>query len=215
MPNTSQFQGHGRHPHGPPGFIRVLHILKYVATGIVVTSLIFALHRRACSPSRRAHRRARREERRRRRSFNRARRHHAIRRFLARITGRPFDEDSDDFEKREALLANAENGVSNAMSNEILQFRNAAGVVGEIVAAGVPAPQQLPPRVESLSRMPAHDIGSEVGYGEQLPAYEDDADSEVSSIADGLRYTPGSTQYTPSQSEEGSLSDILGADTKN
>jgi hypothetical protein len=37
----------------------------------------------------------------------------------------------------------------------------------------------------------------------------------MSSIADGLRYTPGSTEYNPSQSREGSVSDILGPDTKN
>jgi hypothetical protein len=188
-----------------------LHFLKFFVTGIVVSCLVFVIHRRACSAPRRADRRARREERHRRRSFNRARRHQAFRRFLARICGHAFNEDGDDNEEK--LLANAEDGLSGTMEDEITQFRNAAGVVEEMVAAEEARPQ-FPPRVDSRS-MTAHEIGSQVGDGEELPAYEDSDRSEMSSIADGLQYTPGSTEYNPSQSREGSVSDILGPDTKN
>ena len=207
-PPPHHFQGHWH-----PGLHRALHLLKYIGTGIVIACLAFALHRRAFTASRRAERRARREERRRRRAFCRARRHQAFRRFIARLTGRPFDEAliTDDYEeKRAALLANAENGLSDTMSEEIVQFRNAASVVGDIVAVE----SQFPPRVDSRLMM-AHEIGSQVGEGEELPAYEDEEGSEISSVADGLRYTPGSTEYDPAQSREGSLSDILGPDVKN
>jgi hypothetical protein len=103
------------------------------------------------------------------------------------------------------------------MSEEITQIRNAASVVEEIVVAEAGHPLQplsFPPRIDSRS-MTAHEIGSEVGDGEQLPAYEDNDGSEESSVADGFQYTPGSTEYDPLISREGSVSDILGPDTKN
>lgn len=47
--------------------------------------------------------------------------------------------------------------------------------------------------------------------GEVLPAYEDNDGSEESgSVADGFRYTPGSSAYSPSHSASGSVSDVLG-----
>jgi hypothetical protein len=210
------FRDHHRPGHHPPGVVRVFHVLKFVATGFVLSCFIFAIHRRTCSTKNRADRRARREERRRRRSYNHARRRHGLARFLARISGRPFDDDQCDYEeKRAALLSNAEDGLSATMSEEITQLRNAAGMVEEIVVAEAASqPISFPPRVDSRS-MTAHEIGSEVGDGEQLPAYEDNDGSEESSIADGFQYTPGSTEYDPLVSREGSVSDILGPDTKN
>jgi len=114
------------------------------------------------------------------------------------------------------------------MEGEITQLRNAAGVVSDLIAAeeGRSHPQQSSPlpisypsstpfrRVNSL---PGY--GSEVGEGEELPAYEDNDGSEMSSVvADGFRYTPGSSDYTPGSentSETGSMNDILGPDTKS
>lgn len=139
---------------------------------------------------------------------------HTFRSYKAFFLGRPFDETSEDLEKRESLLANAEDGLSATMSDEITQFRNAAGVVGDIVAADA-LHHSLPPRVSSLAALNPHEMASLADHGEQLPAYEDDASSDMSSVADGLRYTPGSTDYNPSESREGSVSDILGPDTKN
>jgi hypothetical protein len=52
---------------------------------------------------------------------------------------------------------------------------------------------------------------SELG-GEALPTYEDGDGTELSSVvADGFRYTPGSSDYTPAHSSAGSgASDVLG-----
>ncbi|KAF7909209.1 uncharacterized protein EAE98_012288 [Botrytis deweyae] len=66
-----------------------------------------------------------------------------------------------------------------------------------------------------------HGVGMEMGMGmgmhdeedddEVLPAYEDNDGSEESgSVADGFRYTPGSSAYSPSHSASGSVSDVLG-----
>jgi hypothetical protein len=212
-PPPHHFDRHGDPHHRHPRLIRALRFLKFIGAGIVIACLIFVLHRRACTSSHRAERRARREERRRRRDFNRARRRQEFRRFIARLTGRPFDEAliGDDYdEKRTALLANAEDGLSDTMSEEIVQFRNAASVVGDIVAAEV----RFPARVDSLAAT-SQVIGSQVGEREELPAYEHQEGSETSSIADGLRYTPGSTEYDPAQSREGNMGDILSPDAKN
>jgi hypothetical protein len=223
-PAAASHHGRPHPPHGGPEegdphhhhhLFKVLHTLKFVTIGILVACLLLALHRRACSPTRRAERRARREERRRRRSFKRARRVHAFRFLRALILGLPLDDETSEEEKRESLLANAEDGLSGTMSDEIAQFRNVAGVVSEIVAADVSHASAPPPRVSSLSALNPHEMAGLLDHGEQLPAYEDDASSDMSSIADGLRYTPGSTEYNPSQSREGSVSDILGPDTKN
>lgn len=64
--------------------------------------------------------------------------------------------------------------------------------------------------------MQEFEILSQVCNGEELPAYEDNDGSESSSfVADGFRYMPGSSEYSPSHSPAGSLSDILGPDTKS
>lgn len=139
------------------------------------------------------------------------------------MSGHGSDEDSDDYEeKREALLASAEDGMSTTMTEDITQLRNAAEVVGEMVVAEetrVPVTASEPMTIPvSETRPPPRDfdMSSQVGDGEQLPAYEDNDGSENSSVvADGFRYTPGSSNYSPSHSPSGSVSDILGADTKS
>ena len=192
--------------------------------GILISLLVIALHRRKCNPKSRAERKACREERHRRLAFRRAARKHTITRFLARISGHGSDDDSDDYEdKRQALLASeAEDGMSTTMTEEITEFRNAAEVVDDMVTAQssrVPVqvqPIPIPsPASEHRPLMRDYDIGSQVGDGEELPAYEDNDGSEMSSVvADGFRYTPGSSEYSPSHSPAGSVSDILGPDTK-
>jgi hypothetical protein len=146
-----------------------------------------------------------------------------ISRFLARISGNESesDSDSDDYEvKRQALLASAEDGMSTTMTEEITEFRNAAEVVDDIVAASSrqSRAEAIPiasPVSEDRPLIDDYDIGSQVGDGEELPAYEDNDGSEMSSVVtDGFRYTPGSTDYSPSQSPAGSVCDILGPDTK-
>lgn len=141
------------------------------------------------------------------------------------------------------------------MEQEITNFRNAADVVGEMVAAEAdhqassntaPLPSEplpvhpvmvsvpitqvsttLPIPITQGSRR-SFDLSSQIGDGEELPAYqydnavyaggEDDEDSEISSmIADGGFGGIGH-RYTPSVSSAGTgtgLDDVLGPDTKN
>lgn len=226
---------HGPGPHhgppGPPPGARALTVVKYTAIGFLCAFLLLALHRRACTPKRRADRQARREARRARRAYRRAAHKHIITRILARISGHGSDDECDDYEeKREALLASAEDGMSTTMAEEIGQLRNAAEVVGEMVEAeegraASPTPSQS---VSLRASQPTNSIPEDRPLlrefemsmlnagGEELPAYEDNDGSENSSvIADGFRYTPGSSNYSPSHSPSGSVSDILGPDTKS
>lgn len=232
-------QDHGPGPHyGPPGpppglppGARALNVVKYTAIGFLCAFLLLALHRRACTPKRRADRQARREARHARRAYRRAAHKHIITRILARISGHGSDDEYGDYEeKREALLASAEDGMSTTMTEEIGQLRNAADVVAEIVeaeesSASSPTPSQS---ISLRSTQPGSSASEDrpllrefemsmlnVG-GEELPAYEDNDGSEDSSVvADGFRYTPGSSNYSPSHSPTGSVSDILGPDTKS
>ena len=112
------------------------------------------------------------------------------------------------------------------MTEEIIEFRNAAEVVDDMVAESSRRPQVQPISVpiaastiesvpEDRPLMREYNFGSQVGDGEELPAYDDNDGSEMSSVvADGFRYTPGSTEYSPAHSLAGSVSDILGPDTK-
>ena len=83
------------------------------------------------------------------------------------------------------------------MTEDIAGFMNAADMVSEMIAAE-----------EGRGRRSVRARCSE----ETLPAYEDCDSSEMDSVVDGCRFTPGSSDYTPSQA--GSASDILGADVK-
>lgn len=156
-----------------------------------------------------------------------------ITRLLARMRGDDESGDEDYEEKRERLLSDAEDGMSTTMSEDIRNMRTTADVVDEMVGADAnfnsalhsSSPSPIPsvetiPVSEMRPLMQDFEIGSQVGddhvYGEELPAYEDHDGSEDSSvIADGFRYTPGSSNYSPGHSPAGSVSDILGPDTKN
>jgi hypothetical protein len=111
--------------------------------------------------------------------------------------------------------------MSTTMTEDITQLRNAAEVVGDIVVAeqervlNVVEPISIPAN-ETRPLMRDFETLSQLGDEEDLPAYEDNDGSDASSfIADGFRYTPGSTEYSPSHSPAGSVSDILGPDTKS
>ncbi|KAE8452584.1 hypothetical protein EG329_013843 [Mollisiaceae sp. DMI_Dod_QoI] len=227
------------HPHGPPSFDgprgpsgphrnglgKAFQIIKFLSIGFIFAFLILALHRRACTPERRADRRAHREERRRRRAYRRAAHKHIITRLLARLSGNHIEDPNEDYEeKRQALLANAEDGMSTTMSEDLSEIRNVAEVVGEMVDANTQSSSPVPaasepmtiPVSETRPLMRDFELGSQVGDGEELPAYEDNDRSEMSSVvADGFRYTPGSSEYSPGDNPAGSASDILGPDTKS
>jgi hypothetical protein len=105
------------------------------------------------------------------------------------------------------LAAEAEEHGGDVMASEITQLRNATAIVEQILAAEEG-------RVSTDSRSSLPDYRSELGIGEQLPAYEDSDGSELGSVVvDGFMYTPGSSDYTPGILEAGSVSSVLG-DTK-
>ncbi|KAL3418306.1 hypothetical protein PVAG01_10022 [Phlyctema vagabunda] len=212
--------GPGGGPLPPPGHHRsrlmmTLHIFKWTVVGFLASILLAALHKRTCSSSKSAEHHARREKRELRRAYRRHVHKTAINRLMARMTG--DDSDFDDGEEKyrsegQQLMHDAEDGMSTTISEEIVQFQNAASVVGQMVDA-----PQRPPSItisQHDGTSPPHILSDDL-YSEELPAYEDNDGSEASSfIADGFRYTPGSSDYSPAQSSNGSVSDILGVDTK-
>lgn len=191
--------------HPPPPF--ALQVAKYTAIGFLLAFFILAIRRRACTPARRADRQARREERHRRRAYRRVAHKHIITRILARISGDGSEDEYDDYEeKREALLADAEDGMSTTMTEEALQTRSAEEE--PVVSTAEPVVIATVAETRPMSNFDMAMLG-----GEDLPAYEDDESDEGSFIADGFGYTPGSSNYSPSQS--GNVSDILGPDSKS
>jgi hypothetical protein len=109
------------------------------------------------------------------------------------------DSDSDD--------------VSTTMEQEIEQFRTAAAVVGDMVAAEEGRARQ---QLRQYSSMPAPPSPTSafpdyMPVDEALPAYDEAASDSSSYVTDGIRYTPGSSTYSPSNSSvNGSLDEILG-----
>jgi len=182
--------------------------MKFAAIVLIFSFLVAAAHRRCCSSSRRAAKKVRREERHRRRAFRRAARKHAWKSWFANL----MSSKNLDYEEKRAMLAeqallDVEESGDDTVGSEIHQLRNAAGVVEQIVAA-----EEGRARL-SIGSLP--DYRSELG--EELPTYTPSDGTEASSIVvDGFRYTPGTTEYTPSTgtSEEGSVRNVLG-DTKD
>ena len=223
-PPSSPF---GQRPDLPPhphlGRSPALQIAKFITIGFLFSFLLLALHRRACTPSRRAARQSRRERKQKRRALRRAFKKHGITGFLSRISGNQSDSEDDDYEeKRQRLLSDAEDGVSTTMTEDIEQMRNAAEVFGDVASA--PSSQSVARRIsitsiaatETRPLMQGFELRSQAGAGEALTAYEDiDGSEDGSMVADGFRYTPGSSDYSPGHSHSSSVSDILGPDTKN
>jgi hypothetical protein len=107
------------------------------------------------------------------------------------------------------LAGRAAEAGEDAVASEICEFRNAASVVSDMIAAE--EGRVAVGRVSMESRATTlPEYMSELG-GEPLPTYEYGDGTELSSVvADGFRYTPGSSEYTPAHSSSGSASDVLG-----
>jgi hypothetical protein len=210
---------HGPHGpnHGPPRIVRVFFILKFILISTLASLFLFALYRRfRHSGSFKADRRSRRE---RRRAYRRSIHKHRIMRLLARMSGENFSDNSscDDYEEKRAELLE-EGRIEGTITRHI----NAAELVDDVVHADdIPAAQPASISAVPLVVMPPIPEAQEgtamlKDFDEELPAYEasEDADSD-SIISDGFRYTPGSSDYIPSHSVSGSVSSILGLDTKS
>lgn len=160
------------------------------------------------------------------REERRARRHNRnsnIRDFFRRML---CHLDEDEEEKRAMLRRGSfDSDDETTMEEEIVQFRNAASVVEGMVAAEEGRSMSQSPMVQQTTTapvmptpappmVPVHDSVAYHGYmygDEVLPAYEDDS-TDSSVVSDGCRYTPGASDYTPSNGSN--ADDVLG-DSKN
>lgn len=193
-----------------PRFGRKLHKIKkaakFFAVAMLLVLLVAVAHRSCCcSAARRQERQGRREERKRRRAFRRAAHKHAWRSWFARHIYR--FRANDDEEKRAMLAGRPAEVDEDTIASEISEFQNVASVVSDMVAA---EEGRMEGRVSTDSRASLPEYMSELG-GESLPRYEVEEGSELSSVvADGFRYTPGSSEYSPGHSHSGSVRDVLG-----
>lgn len=144
----------------------------------------------------------------------RRRRHAQRREFLGRLFFRGWfsdDETAGEEEKAEMLGHHVEEETT--MEQEIASCRVAAEIVGDLVAAeeGRAQPEMQAHRPMS----PRAAFAQYVPDDEHLPSYDVASSDGSSLVADGLRYTPGSSAYTPSnRSMVGGADDVLG-DTKH
>jgi hypothetical protein len=203
----------------------------------IICSIIGMLHRRCCRLTR-AERRALHEARRnafhRRRSERQAkwsRRKSAFKAFWRRMFVRGLDDEEKETmlaeQRCRAAQSQAENNLATTMEQEIAQFRTAADVVGDMVAAEEgrmrrdrgPAPTPTPFVFTNVAvpvppPSPTGAFPDYMSVDEPLPAYEPDS-AESSVVADG--YRPGSDAYTPSASSDAgsSVDGALGPDSKS
>ena len=240
----------------PPPNNRIPKILKISLVVFIIFSILGMIHRRffrLTKEQRRTLRQARRNAFHRRRSQCRARIQERKERFRTATRGffrRLFRLRLDDEEKEAMLVEQRRRHVESevastndtSIEDEIASLREAAEVVGEMVAAEegrltrhhvemtIQEPERVEPPAPVVYLAPCPPVpvmprlsgtfAEFMGSDEALPAYEA-GDSDSSVVADGFRYTPGSTEYSPTQytpsgsSESGaSTSDALG-DTKH
>lgn len=145
----------------------------------------------------------------------RRRRHAQRQKFLDRLFVRGWfsDDDGDDDEEKTAMLRHHVE-EERTMEQEIAGCRMAAELVGDMVAAEEGRAQ---PVVQNRSEpsSPQAAFAQYIPDDEVLPSYDAVSSDDSSIVADGMRYTPGSSVYTPSdRSVAGGADDVLG-DTKH
>ncbi|GKT45284.1 uncharacterized protein ColSpa_05465 [Colletotrichum spaethianum] len=243
-PPPPGFHGH----HGPHGRGLPLPVKITLATLLLVgvVALVHAVISRFSS--RREARRERKHSRRtRHRRDHREVRKEAFKASLADVWSRMFADripaDAEDEEKRAFLSGAAarprpstssDEGdfeTMESMSSEITQFRNAATLVTEMVAAEERRQRMREQEQQQRLQMPmrhAHPRGPAVATppsptaafaeymgDDVLPAYDEHAPSVV--VSDGFSsYSPGSTEYVPGASSDtaSNIDSVLG-DSKN
>ncbi|KAF7926044.1 uncharacterized protein EAE97_010344 [Botrytis byssoidea] len=226
----------GPPPHGPPHF--PLHILKFAIIGFLLSLLLITLYRRtrARNSKSKSHSTRHRHHASFRNCWNRLLGQEEDFEEKDRLLSDNSDSNSDFDSDCESESENTASEYS--FRQDLSSFRNAANVVSDMVAAeegrvvfsapahyispSIPIPvpvHQQSASEDQIRRFDGYHMHG-VGIGmddehedvdEVLPAYEDNDGSEESgSVADGFRYTPGSSAYSPSHSASGSVSDVLG-----
>ncbi|TGO40556.1 hypothetical protein BHYA_0035g00300 [Botrytis hyacinthi] len=232
-PPHSELEHFNGPPHGPPHF--PLHILKFAVIGFLLTLLLITLYRRTRTCTRNSKSHSNRHSRHETRHRHRA----SFRTCWNRILSQEEDfEEKDSLLSDDSDSdSDSENTPSEfSIRQDLSSFRNAVDVVSDMVAAeegrvfsSAPAHSISIPvhghqrsasedQMRHLDGYHMHGVGIGIGLDDEdedgdevLPAYEDNDGSEGSgSVADGFRYTPGSSAYSPSHSASGSVSDVLG-----
>jgi len=119
--------------------------------------------------------------------------------------------------------SDTESDLGNTMEQEIAQFRAAANVVGDMISAAEEGRTQQrrgrreyqPPPEDYTPTPPSPGAFAEYMPDDDIPpAYEErrrtpSIGAESSVVTDGFRYTPGSSNYTPSSTatQRGSTND--------
>lgn len=215
--------------------------MKAIVSVVLLTILVTMLHRRFCLRGTREERRARRQSRREAFQRRRASRKARCKSFFSRLCfGRFCADDGEDEEKTAMMRERSDSEDSTTMEQEIASFRNAADMVGDMVAAEEGrSHQRVCQHHHCHHAQQAHHPGHEVRQipaelpsptsafpeyhgvqDEMLPAYEDSNENTSamapSVVTDGFRYTPGSSIYTPSSDGDSSVGadDVL-RDTKH
>ncbi|KAI1107587.1 hypothetical protein F4804DRAFT_329319 [Jackrogersella minutella] len=221
---------------GPPGLFHAISTIHIIAVVVLLGLLASALHTR-CFTTARANRRSGcgggcrgRDTRCQQHGFWATRREAINNRYCEIVRwvkdGAKNDELED--EEKEAIMrqlhrpeSDDEDNISTTMEQEIAQFRAVASVVGDIIEAEEgrsremsqhSSPQNSSPQHSSpVPLSPTSAFPDCASIDEELPAY-DEGSNDPRFVADGFRYTPGSSCYTPTESSTtgSSLDEHLG-----
>ncbi|KAI1415874.1 hypothetical protein F5Y13DRAFT_155544 [Hypoxylon sp. FL1857] len=230
---------HPPHPHHPPpfgprgrhGFFHTMPIIHIAAVVVLLSLLISALCARCCAKSRK-HRRSscggrhqtRADRCEHRDGFWAARRATLSSRYseIARWLKESIRRQELEDEEKEAIMrqlhgseSEEEDNLSTTMEQEIAQFRAVASVVGDMVEAEEGRSRGLVRGMQQQSTpvppSPTSAFPDYASTDEELPAY-DEGMNDPRFVADGFRYTPGSSCYTPADTSTtgSSLDEHLG-----
>ncbi|KAI0854308.1 hypothetical protein F5Y00DRAFT_222793 [Daldinia vernicosa] len=231
-PGFRPHEGKPPHPHHDPHFEHrgpppppVVHI---VVTVILLTLLISTVYTRCFAASRKsqrifcAGRRQTREARRQCRRNASANRRAAIGTRIVGWLSESVRRQEIEEKEKEAVMRQLhrsenedEDNLSTTMEQEIAQFRAAASVVGDLVAAEEGRSREyVHGRQQHIIPTPPCPTSAFPDYAyldEELPAY-DEGSNDSRFVADGFRYTPGCPYYTPNGSSTtgSSLDEHLG-----
>jgi hypothetical protein len=193
--------------------LRAIPMFRVFAIIITLGLLLASLHTR-CFTSRREERKSCMGRSREGRQAKRGAFHEALRRVTRRLCGRRAD---DDDEEKEAMLRHQEeesDAESTTMEQDIEQFRNAAEVVSDMVAAEEGRVRQEMVQYSTMPVPPSpHTVFPEyLPLDDVLPAYDEGSSDDADyGVADGIQYTPGTSTYAPSViSAQSSLDENLG-----
>ncbi|KAI1779837.1 hypothetical protein F4818DRAFT_155040 [Hypoxylon cercidicola] len=229
-PHHPLYPAHHPPPFGPPGLFHTISILHIGAIVVLLGLLISAIHTRCFTASRQSRQAGccgwHRAEGGRcqhrggtwasRRTAIAAKYCEVVRWLKERVRRQEIEDgEKDAMMRRIGSDSEEEDNLSTTMEQEIAQFRAVASVVDSLVAAEEGRSHEyarearrhdIPTPPSPTSAFPDY-----ASVDEELPAYDEGSD-DSRFVADGFRYTPGSSCYISSESPatESSLDEHLG-----